>query len=194
MFLLVRADQSQKQNHKDAILPAHPQELHLLEKELGPILNYKNIRSPIIECQRNWSIFFVMVIDFEKMMDRLNSWEKKIIFRINLCIHQTNDDKSERAAWQEEEEVIKDFSISPDSSGEIMCLRVLQGHSRRNHHYKTMSVFRTLSSSTIYHVGCAINLHSIINSGLIPVGQNSSTMDKEHKDPETIDLRAPRLA
>ena len=57
----------------------------------------------------------------------------------------------------------------------------------------------------IYHVGCAINLHSIINSGLIPGGQNLSKrqtvfflsvdpMDKEHKDPETIDLEASRLA
>ena len=57
----------------------------------------------------------------------------------------------------------------------------------------------------ICHVGCAINLHSIINSGLILGGQNLSNrqtvffllvdpMDKEHKDPDTIDLEAPRLA
>ena len=57
----------------------------------------------------------------------------------------------------------------------------------------------------IHHVGCAINLHAIINSGLIPGGQNLSNrqtvfflpvdpMDKEHKDPDTIDLGAPRLA
>ena len=57
----------------------------------------------------------------------------------------------------------------------------------------------------IYHVGCAINLHSIINSGLIPGGQNLSNrqavfflpvdpMDKNHKDPDTFDLGAPPLA
>ena len=56
----------------------------------------------------------------------------------------------------------------------------------------------------IYHVGCAIILRSIINSGLIPRGQNLSkrqtvffltdSTDKERKDPETIDLNAPRLA
>ena len=57
----------------------------------------------------------------------------------------------------------------------------------------------------IYHVGCAINLHSIMNSGLISGGQNLSNrqtvfflpvdpMDKEHKDPETVDLKAQRLA
>ena len=57
----------------------------------------------------------------------------------------------------------------------------------------------------IYHIGCAFNLHSIINSGLIPGGQNSSKTqtvfflpidprDKEHKDPEKIDLSVPRRA
>ena len=57
----------------------------------------------------------------------------------------------------------------------------------------------------MYDVGCAINLHSIINSGLIPGGQNLNNrqtvffllvdpMDKNHKDPDTIDLNAPRHA
>ena len=57
----------------------------------------------------------------------------------------------------------------------------------------------------IYHIGCAFDLHSIINNGLIPGGQNSSKRqtvfflpidpkDKEHKDPEKIDLNIPRRA
>ena len=46
-----------KQNRKDVLLPAHPQKLYLLEKELGPMLNHKIIRSPIIQCRRNKSIF-----------------------------------------------------------------------------------------------------------------------------------------
>ena len=57
----------------------------------------------------------------------------------------------------------------------------------------------------IYHVGCAINLHSIINSGLILEGQSSSKRqtvfflpvdprDKSHKDPDEIDLNVPRRA
>ena len=57
----------------------------------------------------------------------------------------------------------------------------------------------------IYHIGCAFNLHSIINSGLIPGGQNSSKRqtvffllvdprDKSHKDPDKIDLNVPRRA
>ena len=57
----------------------------------------------------------------------------------------------------------------------------------------------------VHHIGCAVKLHSITNSELIPGGQNLSKrqtvfftsvdpMDKEHKDPETIDLGASRLA
>ena len=56
----------------------------------------------------------------------------------------------------------------------------------------------------IYHIGCAFNLHSIINNGLIPGGQNSSKRqtvffpihprDKEHQDPEKIELNVPRHA
>ena len=52
----------------------------------------------------------------------------------------------------------------------------------------------------IHHVGCAINLLSNISSGLIPGGQSLrkrqtvfflpvDPMDKNHKDPDTIDLK-----
>ena len=57
----------------------------------------------------------------------------------------------------------------------------------------------------MYHVGCAFNLHSIISSGSIFGGQNLSKrqtvfflhvdpMDKNHKDPDVIDLSVPRHA
>ena len=57
----------------------------------------------------------------------------------------------------------------------------------------------------IYHIGCAFNLHSIINNGLIPGGQDSSRRqtvfflpidprDKDHQDPEHIDFSVPRRA
>ena len=57
----------------------------------------------------------------------------------------------------------------------------------------------------IYHIGCAFNLHSISNNGLIPGGQNSSKRqtvfflpidprDKRHQDPAKIDLNEPRRA
>ena len=89
-----------------------------------------------------------------------------------------------------------------------MYLRALQGHSGRNLIDPTLQDNVLIPNNFfqyISHVGCAINLHSIINSGLIPGGQNLSnrqtvfflpvdSMDKDHKDPDTIDLEAPRLA
>ena len=102
----------------------------------------------------------------------------------------------------------KIFQYCTDSSGTTLYLRALQGHSGRNIIDPALQdnlVIPDVFFKYIYHVGCAIKLHSIINSGLIPGGQNFSNrqtvfflpvdpMDKEHKDPDTIDLGAPRLA
>ena len=102
----------------------------------------------------------------------------------------------------------KIYRYCTDSSGIILYLRALQGHSGRNLIDPTLQDNVVIPSDFfqyIYHVGCAINLHSIINSGLIPGGQNLNNrqtvfflpvdpMDKNHKDPDTIDLHAPRHA
>ena len=103
----------------------------------------------------------------------------------------------------------KRFQYCIDLSGqEILYLRVLQGHSGRN------SIDPELQDDVfmpnnffeyIYHIGCAINLHSITNSELILGGQILSKrqtvfftsvdpMNKDHRDPNKIDLEAPRLA
>ena len=102
----------------------------------------------------------------------------------------------------------KIFQYCTDSSGEILYLRALQGYSGRN------SIDPELPDNVlipndffeyIYHIGCAINLHSITHSGLTPEGQILSKrqtvfftsvdpMNKEHRDPEIIDFEAPRLA
>ena len=102
----------------------------------------------------------------------------------------------------------KRFQYCTDSSGAILYLRVLQGHSGRNLIDPSLQdnvIIPDGFFQYIYHVGCAINLHSIINSGLIPGGQHLSNrqtvffllvdlMDKQHKDHDMIDLEAPRLA
>ena len=99
----------------------------------------------------------------------------------------------------------KRYQYCTDSSGTILYLRALHGHSGRNLIDPTLQDNVLIPNNFfqyIYHVGCAINLHSIINSGLIPGGQilsNRQTvfflpvdhMDKNHKDPETIDVNAP---
>ena len=65
----------------------------------------------------------------------------------------------------------KRFQYCADSSGTILYLRALQGHSGRNlidPSLQDNAIILDGFFKYIYHVGCAINLHSIINSGLIP--------------------------
>ena len=100
------------------------------------------------------------------------------------------------------------FQYCSDDSGIIVSFRALQGHSGRNLIDPSLQDNVVILSGFfqhIYHIGCAFNLHSIINSGLIPGGQNSSKRptvfflpidlrDNSHKDPEKIDLSVPRRA
>ena len=70
---------------------------------------------------------------------------------------------------------------------------------------RTIFLIPTNFFQHIYHIGCAFNLHSIINSGWILGGQNSSKrqtvfflfvdlMDRSHQDPKVIVLNVPRHA
>ena len=146
-----------------------------------------------------------MVTYLEKKMERLSSGDFKIIFGTILCDLNIGLMECGRVQWQNK----KKFQYCTDPSGqEILYLRALQGHSGRNP-IDLSSQDNVLIPINffeyIYHIGCAINLHSITNSGLIPGGQNLSKrqtvfftsvdpMNKEHRDPNKIDLEAPRLA
>ena len=147
------------------------------------------------------------VVYLEKTMERLNSGEKKYLQNHVVHSRHWSDEKwkSIMARGGGNKEI---FQHCTDSSGEILYLRALQGPSGRNLIDPSLQNNVLIPDDLfkyIYHVGCAINLHSIINSGWLPGGQNLSKrqtvfflpvnpMDKEHKDPETIDLEAPRLA
>ena len=87
-----------------------------------------------------------------------------------------------------------------DPSGqEILYLRALQGHSGRNSIDPSLQDNILIPNNFleyVYLIGCAVNLHSITNSGLIAGGQNSSRdrqtvfftavnpMHKNHQDPK----------
>ena len=100
------------------------------------------------------------------------------------------------------------FQYCTDDSGTTVYFRALQGHSGRNLIDASLQdnvVIQSGFFQHIYYIGCAFNLHSIINNGLIPGGQNSSKrqtvffllvdlVDKSHKDPKVIDLNVPRHA
>ena len=100
------------------------------------------------------------------------------------------------------------YQYCSDDSGRILYLRALRGHSGSNLIDPTLQDNVLIGPGIfhyIYHVGCAFNLHSIINNGLIPGGQNLSRRqtvfflpvdprNEDHKDPEHIDLNEPRRA
>ena len=103
----------------------------------------------------------------------------------------------------------KRFQHCTDPSGqEVLYLRDLQGRSGSNPIDPSLQDYVLIPNDFfeyICHIGCAINLHFIMNSGFIPGGQILSKrqtvffvlvnpMNREHKDPETVDLKAPRLA
>ena len=100
------------------------------------------------------------------------------------------------------------YQYCTDISGTIVYLRALQGHSGRNLIDPSLQDHVMIQSGFfqhVCHIGCAFNLHSIINNGLILAGQNSSKRqtvffllidprDKGHQDPEYIDFCVPRRA
>ena len=100
------------------------------------------------------------------------------------------------------------YQYCTDISGTIVSFRALQGHSGRNLIDPSLQDNVTIQSGFfqhIYHIGCAFNLHSIINNGLVPGGQDLSRRqtvfflpidprDESHKDPEHIDFSVPRRA
>ena len=101
------------------------------------------------------------------------------------------------------------FQYCIDSSGEILYLRALQGHSGRNAIDPTRQDNVLIPNNFfeyMHHIGCAVSVHSITNSGLIAGGQNSgrerqtvfftavNPMNKNHQDPKELDLTKPRVA
>ena len=72
------------------------------------------------------------------------------------------------------------YQYCTDDSGTIVYFRALQGHSGRNLIDLSLQdnvVIPRNFFQQIYHIGCAFNLHSIINSGLIPGGQFEQETD-----------------
>ena len=171
------------------------------------MLNQENIRSDcpvpkkLIHLLRHGSLLRDNdgAIEFLRMKDNLQN-------HIFFCHHWSDEKWKRSMAGGGGQKKI--FQYCYDSSGTIQNLRALQGHSGRNLIDLSLQDNVLISDGFfkyICHVGCAINAHSIINSGLIPGGQNLSNRqtvffllvdptDKEQNDPDTIDLEAARLA
>ena len=147
--------------------------------------------------QRNW-------IDIEQVKHSLSAHEvsKKVIHLLRHSQQVHREGISAVHFWRIKENLQSQFPQSPhwsderwkvclaagggakrifqyctDDSGIIVYLRALQGHSGRNLIDPSLQdkvVSQSGFFQHIYHIGCAFNLHSIINSGLVPGGQNSS--------------------
>ena len=107
----------------------------------------------------------VGTIEFWRIKDVL---QKKIL-ALSSFVQQV-EDKHDRKRGNK-----KRYQYCADSSGTILYLRALQGHSGRSLIDPTMQDNFTIPDEFfkyINHVRCAINLHFIINLGLIPGGQN----------------------
>ena len=209
MRRILQADQRPKQNHKEENLPVLPEEQYLLERGLGTdvepgehSLSDYDISKKLVHHLRHGKQVHRegdVAIEFWRNKDNLQK-------HFPFCPHWSEDRWKKSMAGGGGNK--KRYQYCTDSSGTIVYLRALQGHSGRSLFDPALQDNVVIPSNffhDIYHVGCAINLHSIINSGLIPGGQNLNNrqtvffmpvdpMDKNHKDPDTIDLNAPRHA
>ena len=84
-------------------------------------------------------------------MERLNSGDQKMVFGTNLSTLNIGLTKSRRAAWQEEDDTRKDFSIVLIHQEQFFTSelsKVIQDAIPLILHFRTMCQFRTISSIT----------------------------------------------
>ena len=159
-----------KQNQEDLPLLTHLQELYLSVKDFGLILSQELIR-----------IFFPVSKRLTTLLRHGHLYREEDgaieFWRLKGDLQNKFESSQYWSGGVRKSGVAggggnkKRFQCCTDSSRqEILYLRALQGHSGR----------RTIFFEYIHHIGCAVNLHSITNSGLIPGGENSS------KDRQTV--------
>ena len=208
MRRILPADQKPQQKHKDEILPAESSGPSTRTIPIGNRIwtNVEPGKYSFSDYDISKKLILLRhgkqlhreddgAIEFWRIMDDLQ--------KHSLHCHHWSDDKWKKCMAGGRNK--KRCQYCCDSSGTILNLRALQGHSGRNLIDPSLQDNAVIPSNFfqyIYHVGCAINLQSIINSGLVPEGQNLCNrqtvfflpvdpMDKEHMDPETIDLSVP---
>ena len=102
------------------------------------------------------------------MTERFNSGELKNIFRVNFHKFLIGLTIVGKRAWQQEEEREGDISTALIFQEQVYISELFKGHSGRNLIDPSLQdnvVIQRGFFHHIYHIGCAFNLHSIINSG-----------------------------
>ena len=132
MQVILQADQRPKQNHKDENLPSHPQEHFLLGQEFGPMLNQEKysifdyeVSKKLIRLLRHGNLPRQDdgAFEFWRMKDNLQK-------HFPYCPHWSDDRWKKSIAGGGGNN--KRYQYCTDSSGIILYLRDLQGHSGRN--------------------------------------------------------------
>ena len=204
----VAVDQRPKQNHKDAILPTLPQEPYLLVKEFGLMLNQENIQSPILESRRNWFFIFVMEVYFETMMEAIEFLENQRQSSRTFLVLSS-------LVWRQVEEKYgrrrkkKIFQYCSDSSGTInsvpqsspspfrtqCCWSFITRHCCDSGRFLGVHLScRMWNQFTFDHQFGILFLEVKIWATDRQYSLHVDPMDKNCKDPDTIDLNAPRRA
>ena len=132
MQVILQADQRLKQNHKDVLLPAHPQELYPLgERKWTDVEpeDYSPVACPVSEQLST----LLRHGDLSREEDgAIEFWRLKDCLRYDLVRSQHwSDDvwKSKMARGGGNKKI---FHYCTDASGDIFYLRALQSHSGRN--------------------------------------------------------------
>ena len=198
---------TQKQNHKSENLLIR-QVSYRCTKENGLTLSHQNQLSLQTKYRRKLSVFFDRQTVQREDDGSIQFWRIKFHLRNQFSQVQHWSDERWKSCLAAGGGSKRRYQYCCDNSGRILYLRALQGHSGNNLIDPTFQDNVVIESGIfhqIYHIGCAFNLHSIINSGLIPGGQDSSRRhtvfclpidprDKDHEDPEFFDFSVPRRA
>ena len=168
---ILKADQRPMQNHKEENLPVLLQELFLLGKELGPMMSQENYLFTL----RLWCVEEIDPSFASWKTSTSRWWWSNWILEIKRLSSETFPVSSSLVWRQVGEKSMaggggnkKRYQYCTDFSGMTLFFRALQGHSGGSLIDPTLQDNVVIPSNFfqhIYHVGCAINLHSIINSG-----------------------------
>ena len=192
---LLQPDQRQKQNHTQkrelvdtpSIIPMHERKWIDIEPS-APSLTAYEVSKKVISLLRQNQINFHL----RNHHSQIQHWSDD---RWIACLAAGGGSK-------------RRYQYCSDNSGTILYLRALQGHSGNNLIDPTLQdnvLIGTGIFPCIYHVGCTVNLYSIVSNGLISGGQDLSRRqtvfflpvdprNESHRDPEYIDFSVPRLA
>ena len=159
--------------------------------------------------RRKSSIFFDTVKRYnEKTTVQFDSGGSRMFFKINFHKSIIGRMISGKHAWQQEEDQKEDIStalIFREQFFTSELFKDIQDVISLILHYRRMCKIKSGFFKHIYTLDVLFNLHSIINNGLIPGGQNSSKRqtvflllidprDKGHQDLAKIDFTVPRRA